>query len=54
MKGGSQIAHAIAVGMTGVHGTPTQKECEALVEISKRLDLEAPKWALNVEGEQNG
>ncbi|WP_406646811.1 mechanosensitive ion channel family protein [Aliisedimentitalea scapharcae] len=54
MKGGSQIAHAIAVGMTGVHGTPNQKECEALVEISKRLDQEAPKWALNVEGEQNG
>lgn len=54
MKGGPQIAHAIAVGMTGVHGTPNQKECEALVEISKRLDLEAPKWALNVEGEQNG
>ncbi|WP_170608934.1 cyclic nucleotide-binding domain-containing protein [Ruegeria arenilitoris] len=54
MKGGSQIAHAIAVGMTGVHGTPTQKECEALVDISKRLGLEAPKWALNVEGELNG
>ena len=54
MKGGPQIAHAIAVGMTGVHGTPTQKECEALVDISKRLDLEAPKWALGVEGEQNG
>jgi small-conductance mechanosensitive channel/CRP-like cAMP-binding protein len=54
MKGGSQIAHAIAVGMTGVHGTPTQKECEALADISKRLDLEAPKWALNIEGEQNG
>lgn len=54
MKGGSQIAHAIAVGMTGVHGTPTQKECEALADISKRLELEAPKWALNIEGEQNG
>ena len=45
VKGGSQIVHAIAVGMTGVHGTPTAKECEALVDISRRLDLEAPKWA---------
>jgi small-conductance mechanosensitive channel len=54
MKGGPQIAHAIAVGMTGVHGTPTQKECEALVDISKRLDLEAPKWAQGVEGDKNG
>ncbi|PRY78456.1 mechanosensitive ion channel family protein [Marivita geojedonensis] len=54
MKGAPQIAQAIAVGMTGVHGTPTQKECEALVDISKRLELEAPKWALNVEGEQDG
>ena len=54
MKGGPQIAHAIAVGMTGVHGTPAQKECEALVDISKRLDLKVPKWALEINGEQNG
>ncbi|MFK7849412.1 MAG: cyclic nucleotide-binding domain-containing protein [Akkermansiaceae bacterium] len=54
VKGGPQIAHAIAVGMTGVHETPTQKECEALVDISKRLDLEVPKWALEVTEEQHG
>ena len=54
MKGGPQIVHAIAVGMTGVHGTPTAKECKALGDISKRLDLEVPKWAQQIEGEQNG
>lgn len=51
IKGGPQIAQAIAVGMTGVHGTPTQKECKALVDISKRLGLEAPNWAQGTEGE---
>jgi small-conductance mechanosensitive channel/CRP-like cAMP-binding protein len=51
IKGGPQIAQAIAAGMTGVHGTPTQRECEALVDISKRLDLEVPKWALEIKAE---
>ncbi len=54
MKGGPQIVHAIAVGMMGVHGTPTAKECEAIGDISKRLDLEVPKWALKEKSKQNG
>ena len=53
MKGGPQIVHAIAVGMTGVHGTPTVKECEALGDISTRLGLEAPEWARETKGGRN-
>jgi small-conductance mechanosensitive channel/CRP-like cAMP-binding protein len=43
-KGGRQIVHAIAVGMTGVHGTPTEDELEALAAISSRIGLEVPQW----------
>lgn len=39
LKGGQQIAHVIAVGMTGLHGTPTKKEREALERISERLGV---------------
>ena len=49
IKGGQQIVHAIAVGMTGVHGTPTEKECEMLVMISDRLGVETPHWAKGKE-----
>jgi CRP-like cAMP-binding protein len=45
MKGGRQIVHAIAVGMTGVHGTPTDKERDMLTMISDRLGVEPPHWA---------
>jgi CRP-like cAMP-binding protein len=48
IKGGPQVVHAISVGMTGIHGTPTARECEALVDISERLGQEAPTWALDV------
>lgn len=54
VKGGAQIVQAVAVGMTGVHGIPTTKECEALVGISARLVLECPKWARTEKGDQNG
>ena len=52
MKGGRQIVHAIAVGMTGVHGTPTDKEREVLAMISDRLGVETPHWA-RVKEEQS-
>ena len=45
MKGGRQIVHAIAVGMTGVHGTPTDREREVLTMVSERLGIETPHWA---------
>ena len=54
VKGGPQIVHAVAVGMAGVHGTKTVKECETLTAVSARLGLEAPKWAKDMKGEQNG
>ena len=44
VKGGQKIVHAIAVGMTGVHGTPTEDELEALAAISSRIGLEVPQW----------
>ena len=43
VKGGQKIVHAIAVGMTGVHGTPTEDELEALAAISSRIGLEVPQ-----------
>ncbi|WP_170480651.1 mechanosensitive ion channel domain-containing protein [Ruegeria arenilitoris] len=54
VKGGPQIVQAIAVGMTGVHGIPTAKEREALTDISERLGLKVPKWALEINGALNG
>jgi hypothetical protein len=30
--------------MTGVHGTPTEDELEALAAISSRIGLEVPQW----------
>ena len=39
LKGGRQIVHASAVGMSGLHGTPTEKEREALEEISNKLGV---------------
>ena len=45
IKGGRQIVRTIAIGMTGVHGTPTGKESEALARICARLDLDTPDWA---------
>ena len=54
VKGGPQIVQAIAVGMTGVHGTPTAKEFEALEDISKRLGQETPNWARDIKGDLNG
>jgi small-conductance mechanosensitive channel len=53
MKGGPQIVHAIAVGMTGVHAIPTKKEREALAAISARLGVELPPWANEKNGKQN-
>jgi tellurite resistance protein len=54
VKGGSQIAQAVAVGMTGVHGIPTTMEREALAGISARLKVDCPKWARPEKGDQNG
>ena len=51
IKGGRQIVHAIAVGMTGVHGTPSDKERELLAVISERLGVETPHWAQAKEGQ---
>lgn len=42
MKGGRQIVRTIAVGMTGVHGTPTAQETDALSRICARLGLDTP------------
>jgi small-conductance mechanosensitive channel/CRP-like cAMP-binding protein len=39
LKGGQKIVHTIAVGMTGLHGTPTEKELEALEKISSKLGV---------------
>jgi small-conductance mechanosensitive channel/CRP-like cAMP-binding protein len=39
LKGGPQIVQAIAVGMTGLHGTPTEKELEVLEKISSKLGV---------------
>jgi CRP-like cAMP-binding protein len=39
LKGGPQIVHAIAAGMTGLHGTPSEKEREALERISEGLGV---------------
>ncbi|WP_247079165.1 mechanosensitive ion channel family protein [Pseudohalocynthiibacter sp. F2068] len=53
IRGGPQIVHAISAGMTGVHGVPSEKECEALVDISSRLGLDAPAWAVKKKAEYN-
>ena len=53
VKGGPQIVRAIAVGMTGVHGTPTDEERAALAMICDRLELDTPQWAAAGEGERN-
>jgi small-conductance mechanosensitive channel/CRP-like cAMP-binding protein len=45
VKGGQRIVLAIAVGMSGVHGTPTEDEREALAAIAARLGLEPPEAA---------
>ncbi|WP_156461652.1 mechanosensitive ion channel family protein [Aliiruegeria sabulilitoris] len=54
MKGGPNIVQAVAVGMTGVHGEPTQKELQALRAISKRTGVEVPRWAREIKGQQDG
>jgi len=51
VKGGAQIVHAIAIGMTGVHGSPTEAECKAIAAISERLGVKVPEWAKEKKGE---
>lgn len=53
MKGGQQIVHAVAVGMTGVHGTPTDKERKMLAMVSNRLGVDTPHWAREQKGQPN-
>ncbi len=43
--GERQIVRTIATGMTGIHGTPTHEEHEALTRICNRFEVEAPHWA---------
>lgn len=52
IKGGRNIVYATAVGMTGVHGAPTEKERVALAAIATRLGVEVPRWAKE-EGDRN-
>ena len=53
MRGGRQIVRTIAVGMTGVHGTPTEKESEALARICVRLGMDTPDGVTG-DGKANG
>lgn len=41
MRNGSDIVYAIATGMSGVHGAPTNEELSALRAIAQRLGVEA-------------
>jgi small-conductance mechanosensitive channel/tellurite resistance protein len=52
VKGGQGVVLAIAVGVSGVHGTPTEEERKALAAIASRLGLEAPVAAQPAPGQQ--
>jgi small-conductance mechanosensitive channel/CRP-like cAMP-binding protein len=53
VKGGQKIVHAIAVGMTGVHATPTESELRALSAISARVGVQVPQWVQEKVGRQD-
>ncbi len=54
LKGGSRIVHAIALGMTGVHGAPTQDELRALDRICERIGVENTRPLQPNNGEGHG